>query len=176
LLETLASSWATPKTIQMIDATVIRAPHQVARAKGGLRQSLGHSRGGFRSKIHARTDEVGLLLGSVLMEADETRPQALIGDKSYDSDSIPQDAWFHGIDPVIPTKSNRKVEWPVDTTLCALRKRIERCFNKVKNASCVATRYDKTVDSFLAFIQLASIKIWLRFVNRTYFADLISRP
>ncbi len=31
----------------------------------------------------------------------------------------------------------------------------------------VATRYDKTVDSFLGFIQLASVKIWLKFVNWT---------
>ena len=38
---------------------------------------------------------------------------------------------------------------------------------ELKNARRVATRYDKTADSFLAFIQLASIKIWLRFVNRT---------
>jgi transposase len=51
--------------------------------------------------------------------------------------------------------------------LYALRNRIERFFNKLKNARCVATRYDKTADSFMAFIQLASIKIWLHFVNRT---------
>jgi hypothetical protein len=45
--------------------------------------------------------------------------------------------------------------------------RIERFFNKLKNARCVATRYDKTADSFMASIQLASIKIWRRFINRT---------
>jgi transposase len=101
------------------------------------------------------------------MEVDEERPAALIGDKGYDSDAIREDAWFHGTDPVIPTKSNRKIQRPVDKALYALRNRIERFFNKLKNARRVATRYDKTVDSFLAMIQLASIKIWLRFVNRT---------
>ena len=72
-----------------------------------------------------------------------------------------------GANPVIPTKSNRKVQRSVDPALYALRNRIERFFNKLKNARRVATRYDKPADSFLAFIQLASLKIWLRFVNRT---------
>jgi len=40
LLETLASSGAAPKTIQMIDSTVIRAHHQAAGAKGGLKKKL----------------------------------------------------------------------------------------------------------------------------------------
>ena len=40
LLETLSSSGAAPKTVQMIDATVIRAHHQAAGAKGGLKKKL----------------------------------------------------------------------------------------------------------------------------------------
>jgi transposase len=40
LLEMLASSGAAPKTVQMIDSTVIRAHHQAAGAKGGLRGKL----------------------------------------------------------------------------------------------------------------------------------------
>lgn len=37
LLDALAGSGATPKTVQMIDSTVIRAHHQAAGAKGGLK-------------------------------------------------------------------------------------------------------------------------------------------
>jgi transposase len=37
LLEALASSGGAPKTVQMIDSTVIRAHHQAAGAKGGLK-------------------------------------------------------------------------------------------------------------------------------------------
>ena len=40
LLDTLAGSGAAPKTIQMIDSTVIRAHHQAAGAKGGLKIRL----------------------------------------------------------------------------------------------------------------------------------------
>jgi len=40
LLDALAGSGAAPKTIQMIDSTVIRAHHQAAGAKGGLKIRL----------------------------------------------------------------------------------------------------------------------------------------
>ncbi len=40
LLETLASGEMAPKTVQMIDSTVIRAHHQAAGAKGGLKNKL----------------------------------------------------------------------------------------------------------------------------------------
>lgn len=39
LLEALSDSGA-PKTVQMIDATIVRAHHQAAGAKGGLRKKL----------------------------------------------------------------------------------------------------------------------------------------
>lgn len=101
------------------------------------------------------------------MEPEDVRPKTLLADKGYDSDAIREDACFHGTNPVIPTKANRKVQRPVDKELYALRNRIERFFNKLKNARRVATRYDKTAESFRAFIELTSIKIWWRFVNRT---------
>ena len=40
LLDALASSGAAPKTVQMIDSTVIRAHHQAAGAKGGLKTKV----------------------------------------------------------------------------------------------------------------------------------------
>jgi hypothetical protein len=39
---------------------------------------------------------------------------------------------------------------------------VERFFNKLKHFRAVATRYDKRDDNFLASVQLASIRIWLR--------------
>jgi transposase len=39
---------------------------------------------------------------------------------------------------------------------------IERFFNKIKQCRPVATRYDKLAANYLAFIKLASIRIWLR--------------
>ena len=43
----------------------------------------------------------------------------------------------------------------------ALRDRIERFFNGAKNSRRVATRYDKLIESFAAFVLLALIRIWI---------------
>ena len=39
---------------------------------------------------------------------------------------------------------------------------VERFFNKLKQCRAVATRYDKRDDNFLASVQLASMRIWMR--------------
>jgi transposase len=39
---------------------------------------------------------------------------------------------------------------------------VGRFFNKIKQCRRVAARYDKLAANYLAFIQLASIRIWLR--------------
>jgi transposase len=39
---------------------------------------------------------------------------------------------------------------------------IERFFNKIKQCRQVATRYDRLAANYLAFIQLACIRLWLR--------------
>jgi hypothetical protein len=38
-----------------------------------------------------------------------------------------------------------------------------RFFNKLKHFRAIATRYDKTPENFLAAIQLASARIWMRY-------------
>ena len=43
---------------------------------------------------------------------------------------------------------------------------VERCFNKLKNARRVATRYDKTAESFLRFIDITSIRLWIRLLSK----------
>jgi len=102
-----------------------------------------------------------------LVDQATPRAQVLLGDKGYDSTSIREHACFHGTMPMIPTKSNRKVQITIKREFYRLRNEIERFFNKLKNARRVATRFDKTADSFLGFVQIASARIWLRFVNRT---------
>jgi len=67
---------------------------------------------------------------------------------------------------MMPTKRNRLVQLPVNAAIYALRNMVERCFNKLKNARRPATRYDKTADSYLSFIHIVSIQMWMRrFVN-----------
>ena len=44
---------------------------------------------------------------------------------------------------------------------------VERFFNKIKQYQRIATRYDKLSANYLAFIKLASIRIWLRAYEST---------
>ena len=59
-LDTLASMSATAHLLQMFDSTVVRACVG-GRSKGGQEgQALGRSRGGFTTKIHAKSDASGV--------------------------------------------------------------------------------------------------------------------
>lgn len=61
----------------------------------------------------------------------------------------------------IPMRKSRKMRVGVDHSLYSLRNLVERCFNKLKNARWVATRYEKTAESSLVFIDISSIRLWL---------------
>jgi transposase len=41
------------------------------------------------------------------------------------------------------------------------RNQVERFSNRIKQCRRVATRYDKLAANYLAFVQLASIRLWL---------------
>jgi len=95
-------------------------------------------------------------------------PRVLLADRGYDADFIRDDMEARGGVAIIPTRKNRKVQIPVDGYIYALRNQVERCFNKMKNARRLATRYDKTASSYLGFVQIVAVRLWLRnFVNRT---------
>lgn len=94
-------------------------------------------------------------------------PKEPMGDKGYDVDAILADLEQRGIAAVIPPRRNRKVQRPIDGHLYALRNLVERCFSKLKHCRRLATRYDKTADSYIGFILVASARLWVRhFVNR----------
>ena len=88
-------------------------------------------------------------------------PDALIGDKAYDSDPFVDTLTQRAITPVIPPKANRKTQRACDFTLYCERNLVERFFNKLKHFRAIATRYDKLARNFLAGIQLASAIILL---------------
>ena len=101
-----------------------------------------------------------------LMNEAAPEPKVLIADRGYDADAIRTDLEERGGTPVIPTKRNRRVQLPVDGFIYALRNRIERTMGRLKNSRRVATRYDKTATSYLGFVQLAAIRLWINyFVN-----------
>ena len=51
---------------------------------------------------------------------------------------------------------------PASASLYRERNLIERFFSKLKHFRRIATRYDKLAATFLAIVQLASMRLWLR--------------
>jgi transposase len=86
----------------------------------------------------------------------------LLADRGYDADWIRALAAERGAWANIPPKCNRNDPICFSPYLYRARNLIERFFNNVKQCRRVATRYDKLAANYLAFVQLASIRLWLR--------------
>ncbi len=86
----------------------------------------------------------------------------VLADKAYDADRIRTLIEEQGATPNIPPKSNRKWKPCFSKRLYRERNLIERFFSKLKHFRRVATRYDKLAENFLAMVQLASMRLWLR--------------
>jgi transposase len=82
--------------------------------------------------------------------------------RGYDADWIRELATAKGAWANIPPKSNRNDPICFSPYLYRARNRVERFFNRIKQCRRVATRYDRLAANDLAFVQLASIRLWLR--------------
>ena len=69
---------------------------------------------------------------------------------------MPPGAWAN-----IPPKRNRMEALCFSPYFYRAQNLVERFFNKIKQCRRVATRYDKLAANYHAFIQLASIRLWL---------------
>jgi transposase len=102
-----------------------------------------------------------------LLDMPVPAPKAMLADKGYDGDAVREDLLWRNILPIIPPKANRREPVPCDFRRYRDRNHVERLFNRLKQSRRIATRYDKTAKSFLAFLNLASAKLWLtHYVNR----------
>ncbi|MCW2874161.1 MAG: transposase [Streptomyces oryziradicis] len=107
-----------------------------------------------------------------------TRPAAVAGDKAYSSRANRAHLRKRRIKAVIPEKkdqaANRKKKGsrggrPIthDTALYRDRNTVERAINKMKDWRGIATRYDKTPESYLAALHLRAAIIWIRSLGTT---------
>ena len=136
---------------------------------------MGRSRGGLTTKIHALVDADGRPIALKLTEGQahdgrsaddmlETVREGtiLLADRAYDSDERREALAKRGAWANIKPLTNRKTKPAFSAYLYRYRNLVERFFNKLKHFRAVATRFDKRADNFLASIQLASLRIWLR--------------
>ena len=161
--------------VQMIDTSIVRVHQHGACIARNKEQLMGRSRGGLTSKIHAVVDSNGLPVRLALTtgEAHDNRlvltllsglksGAMLLGDRGFDADWIRALVSQYGAWANIPPKRNRKDAICFSPYLYRARNLVERFFNKIKQCRRIATRYDKLAANYLAFIQLASIRLWLR--------------
>ena len=148
-------------------------PLGIGRKRGEQKQTVGRSRGGRNTKIHALADAKGRLIAILLTggEAhdcpvaerliDRVEPaERMLGDKAYDSNELRDELDQRGTKPVIPNRTNRKCRFPFSKRLNKLRWRIESAFNRLKDFRRIATRYDKLARNFLASVCLVAALVW----------------
>lgn len=99
------------------------------------------------------------------------RPSHVLGDKGYSSQAIRTWLRRRSIGHTIPERTDqvrnrlrrgsRGGRPPAfDKQRYRQRNVVERCFNRLKQWRGIATRYDKTVESFQAAVTLASLLMW----------------
>jgi len=86
----------------------------------------------------------------------------VLADRAYDADSLHDLILDQGGEPVIPPRRHRKYQHQYDRIADKERWGIEGFFAKLKQWRRIATRYDKLAATFLGFVKLAAIMLWLK--------------
>lgn len=110
-----------------------------------------------------------------LLALEEKKPKVVVADKGYDSQLIRKALREKSVKAQIPERSlaqgnkRRRKGRPPKVSKQVYRQRniIERLFGRLKEMRRFACRFDKLADSYLAFIQLAFMRIYLK----PYFSD-----
>ena len=158
----------------ILDASIVRAHQDAAGGRcGPLHNAIGRSRGGFSTKLHAvvtmdaKPIEIKATAGqqheSTVAEdlLDFVHGAACLADGGYDSDRIIEAASIRGLTPVIPPSKSRKKRRRYNRELYTLRYRVEIFFHNLKRYRRIATRYDKTLVCYMAFVDVACLLLSL---------------
>jgi transposase len=151
------------------------------RKRGQEGQALGRSRGGFTTKIHAKSGASGDVIAfdltggeaadaphfeTLLDIGPDVQPRAAICDKGYASRANRAAARARGIAPVIPHKSNEKDKPKFFAkTLYKARARIEQGMGRLKRFKRVALRCEKTARNFRSIVSFAAGLCLIKFVH-----------
>ncbi len=101
-----------------------------------------------------------------------SRPDHVIADKGYSSRKIRAYLRRRGIPHTIPERADQTANrhrrgsrggrpTGFDRTIYRHRNVVERCFGRLKQWRGLATRYDKTRESYQATVTIAAILLWI---------------
>jgi transposase len=125
-------------------------------------------RAGLPLAIHiesASPHEVTLVEHTLQARFTEQAPQRLIGDRAYDSDPLDETLKTQGIEMISPHRRNRSKPKTQDGRPLRRYKRrwkVERLMGWLQNYRRVVVRYEYHEANYLAFVQLACVRILLK--------------
>ena len=168
----------------------VRLNHRARTCVGGRSkrgqegQALGRSRGGFTTKIHAKSDASGDIIAfdltggeafdgrhfdTLLDIGPDIQPRAAISrQRLRQQGQSGRRERARGIAPVIPHKANEK-DKPAffAPTLYKARARIEQGVGRLKRFKRVALRCEKTARNFSSIVAFAAALCLIKFVHTT---------
>jgi transposase len=175
----------TPASFAPINTPPALAETAPSGGEAQAREALGRSQGGFSTKVHLRAEGNGrpitvvltggerheqIALEAVLDQAAihrqgrgraRLRPRRLAGDKGYSSPTARRRLRRRHIRPIIPSRKDQRRQPNFDRQAYRQRNKIDRLFNRLKQARRIATRYEKRGVNYLAMIHIGMILLWL---------------
>lgn len=158
-----------------IDSSYIKVHKHCSAPRGGQKkQSIGRSRGGITTKIHAVTDTLGYPLKIMLSGGNvhdvslakkllsDMQAKTVLADKVYNSRKVIALIEEKHRETVMPPKKNAKVPRGYDKHLYRERYVIECFFQKIKESRRIATCYDKLQIMYKNFVLIACCLLWLK--------------
>jgi transposase len=135
----------------------------------GRARTIGRSRGGLTTKIHAVGNPLRFILtpgqASDITQAEtpiEDMPaEHVLGDKGYDSKSLRDAITQQGAVAVIPPRTTSP-QVHCDFAFYCERNLVERFFLKLKHFRRITTRHEQTPRAFLSMLSIVSAFIWTR--------------
>ena len=97
-----------------------------------------------------------------LLDSVDIAGSQIVADRGYDANKIINYIYDRGGEPTISSKKNVAFQRHCDWYLYKERHLVEVFFNKIKSYRRIATRYDKLACTYLGFIAIASILVWLK--------------
>src|SRR3954454_18307331 len=139
------------------------------------REALGRSRGGYGTKACVIADGLGRAVAFMLapgqahelphavplLERLPGVPKGVVADRGLSSRAFREHIWTLGARPAIPSKRNEE-EVACPDWIYANRNHVERLWARLKEWRAIATRYEKTAQSFRGVLCLAAALDWLK--------------
>ena len=160
--------------LRHLDCSHIKLHQHGANPAGGqCAQAIGRSKGGLNTKLAAAVDARGRAVAVALAPGQQhdskavlpllpaLRASRVVGDKAFATQAFYRRLRRQRAQACLPPKRGERLNAPFHRGYYRCRHRVENFFCRLKRFRRIATRYDKLAETFLGFVQLATVLDWL---------------